>query len=65
MHLEKHKFYTTVSKGVEVEVKTGTYTSEVEGTLKCKSENRASYIPGKVVCVHMVCAPHFHMYMYL
>ena len=56
-HLDEHKFYTTVSKGVEVRVKVGTYTSEVEGTLKCKSENRDPYILLRVVCAHMVHAP--------
>ena len=42
---------------MEGRVKAGTYTSEVEGTLKCKSENRDPYILLRVVCVHMVRAP--------
>ena len=33
-----------MSKGVEGRVKAGTYTSEIEGTLKCKGENRDPYI---------------------
>ena len=56
-HLDEHKFYTIVSKGVEVRVKAGTYTSEVEETLKCKSKNRDPYILFRVVCAHMVRAP--------
>ena len=64
-HLDEHKFYTTVSKGVKVEVKVGTYTSEIEGTLKCKSKNRYPYILLRVVCVHMVCAPQYCNYVYL
>ena len=35
----------------------GTYTSEVEGTLKCRGENRDPYILLRVVCAHMVRAP--------
>ena len=58
-------FYTTVSKGVEVRVKAGTYTSEVEETLKCKSKNRDPYILFRVVCAHMVCAPQCCNYVYL
>ena len=46
-------------------VKVGTYTSEVEGTLKCKSENRDPYILLRVVCAHMVCAPQYCNYVYL
>ena len=42
-----------------------TVTSEVEGTLKCKSKNRDPYILLRVVCVHMVCAPQYSMCMYL
>ena len=41
-------------------VKAGTYTSEVEGTLKCKSENRDPYI-----LLRVVCAPQYCIYMYL
>ena len=54
-----------MSKGVEVRVKAGTYTSEVEGTLKCKSVNRDPYIQLRVVCVHMVRAPQYCNYVYL
>ena len=54
-----------MSKGVEVRVKAGTYTSEVEETLKCKSENRDPYIQLRVVCAHMVRAPQYCNYVYL
>ena len=54
-----------MSKGVKDRVKAGTYTSEVEGTLKCKSENRDPYILLRVVCAHMVRAPQYCNYMYL
>ena len=40
-------------------------TSEVEGTLKCKSENRDPYILLRVVCAHMVRAPQYCKYVYL
>ena len=40
-------------------------TSEVEGTLKCKGENRDPYIHVRVVCVHMDCAPQCCNYVYL
>ena len=40
-------------------------TSENEGTLKCRGENRDPYILSKVVCAHMVHAPQYCMYMYL
>ena len=43
----------------------GTYTSEMEETLKCKGENRDPYIHLRVVCVHMVCAPQYCNYVYL
>ena len=43
----------------------GTYTSEIEETLKCRGENRDPYILLRVVCVHMVCAPQYCNYMYL
>ena len=46
-------------------VEVGTYTSEVEETLKCKSENRDPYILLRVVCVHLVCAPKYCNYVYL
>ena len=52
-------------KGVKGRVKVGTYTSEVEGTLKCKSENRGPYILVRVVCAHMVRAPQYCNYVYL
>ena len=54
-----------MSKGVEGRVKAGTYTSEVEGTLKCKSENRDPYILLRVVCAHMVRAPQYRNYVCL
>ena len=54
-----------MSKGVKGRVKAGTYTSEVEGTLKCKSENRDPYILLRVVCAHMVRAPQYCNYVYL
>ena len=54
-----------MSNGVKDRVKTGTYTSEVEETLKCKSKNRDPYILLRVVCAHMVRAPQYHDYMYL
>ena len=54
-----------MSKGVKGRVKAGTYTSEVEGTLKCKSKNRDPYILLRVVCVHMVRAPQYCNYVYL
>ena len=54
-----------MSKGVKGRVKAGTYTSEVEGTLKCKSENRDPYILFRVVCAHMVRAPQYCNYVYL
>ena len=43
----------------------GTYTSEIEGTLKCKSENRDPYILLRMVCAHMVRAPQYCNYVYL
>ena len=49
-----------MSKGVERRVKVGTYTSEVEETLKCKGENRDPYI-----LLRVVCAPQYCNYMYL
>ena len=48
------------NKAIETEV-----TSEVEGTLKCKSENRDPYILLRVVCAHMVRAPQYCNYVYL
>ena len=54
-----------MSKGVDDRVKAGTYTSEVEETLKCKSENRDPYILLRVVCAHMVRAPQYRDYVYL
>ena len=62
---ETSSIYRTVSKGVKGKIKAGTYTSEVEGTLKCKSENRGPYILLRVVCAHMVCAPQYCNYVYL
>ena len=50
---------------MEVRVKVGTYTSEIEETLKCKSENRDPYILLRVVCAHLVCAPQYCDYVYL
>ena len=57
---ETSSIYRAVSKGVKGKVKAGTYTSEVERTLKCKSENRDPYILFRVVC-----APQYCNYMYL
>ena len=57
--------YKSVSKGVKGKVKVGTYTSEVEGILKCKGENRNPYILLRVVCAHMVHAPQCSVYVYL
>ena len=54
-----------MSKGVEGRVKAGTYTSEVEETLKCKSKNRDPYILFRVVCAHMVRAPQYCNCVYL
>ena len=54
---ETSSIYRTVSKGVKGKVEVGTYTSEIEGTLKCKSKNRDPYILLRVVCAHMVRAP--------
>ena len=54
-----------MSKSVKGRVKAGTYTSEVEETLKCKSENRDPYILARVVCAHMVRAPQYCNYVYL
>ena len=62
---ETSSIYRTVSKGVKGKVKAGTYTSEVEETLKCKGENRDPYILLRVVCAHMVRAPQYCNYMYL
>ena len=50
---------------MEGRVKAGTYTSEVEGTLKCRSENRDPYILLRVVCAHMVRAPQHCNYVCL
>ena len=49
-----------MSKGVESRVKAGTYTSEIEGTLKCKGKNRDPYI-----LLRVVCAPQYCNYVYL
>ena len=38
-----------------------TYTSEVEGNLKCQGKNRDLYIHLRVVCAHMVHAPSYSM----
>ena len=57
-HLEANKYYKTSEQGVKSKVDVeGTYTSEIEGTLKCKSKNRDPYILLRVVCAHMVRAP--------
>ena len=50
---------------MESRVKVGTYTSEVEETLKCEGKNRDPYILVRVVCAHMVCAPQYCNYIYL
>ena len=49
-----------MSKGVKGRVKVGTYTSEIEGTLKCKGENRNPY-----KLLRVVCAPQYCDYVYL
>ena len=53
-HLDRQVTTREVSHKVVWREEDGTYTSEVEGTLKCEGEYNHPYIQEGMVCAHIV-----------